>query len=287
MELKSQFMMNIKDGAKAGRTPQPDPTLCPEPPNPTCPPPLEPTDAPLMEPEPTCPPPDNNQSSLFMEDRNNDGAYDKKTHKYYMEAPPCPPDDPEIEIELTAVYDEYITTMYDDDFNGIFEYETRTENGIIDYEARYDNETGEKIEDKIYGSDGDLLYTRQFEYDENGNESKTIEYNPDGSIDRVIDYKYDENGDYIGHVWVDDEGETVGYMKTFDENGKQIGEIWDQGDYGFTYLTDENGNYLEDENGHWIRIETGDIPHPTEGITTAGNMKANLNPVAKDQLHLK
>ena len=177
--------------------------------------------------------------------------------------------------------------MYDDDFNGIFEYETTTVNGFIDYEARYDNETGEKIEEKIYGQNGDLSYTRQFEYDENGNKSKEIEYNPDGSINKVTDYKYDENGDYIGHVWVDDEGETHGVMKTYDENGKQIGKIYDNGDHGYTYLTDENGNILKDENGDRIRIETGDIPHPTEGITIAGNMKANLNPVAKDQLHLK
>lgn len=142
------------------------------------------------------------------------------------------------------------------------------------------NEMGNKIRYSLYYTEGSLLYTETYNYDDNGNriernfgvdefrggkwlykyDSKgrrieEIEYKPDGSINRKHFFKYGAAGNKIEKKEYKSDGslENISSYK-YDDKGNQIEENRFNSDGNLnvreTYQYDDEGNLIED-NVHY------------------------------------
>lgn len=110
-----------------------------------------------------------------------------------------------------------------------------------------------------YDAEGELCEEGEFEYDENGNKTKTV-YR-EGSDRKVVfteEMEYDENGNMIQYIGLDDEYDDDYYYKyVYDEKGNQTKQI--------RYDEERNvkgwNEYEYDENGNKIK----NISYNTEG----------------------
>jgi len=64
------------------------------------------------------------------------------------------------------------------------------------------SETGLKVEEVEYFSDGLVKYRTVYEYDNMGKCSKAIRYGLKGKVDRVTTYEYDPNGNRTKEITI-------------------------------------------------------------------------------------
>lgn len=73
-----------------------------------------------------------------------------------------------------------------------------------------------------YDIDGNLDYTVKDEYDEHGNEIKSVFYHPDGSENFRVEYEYDARGNEISCHDYDDGQRLCRYTRQYDDNDRII-----------------------------------------------------------------
>ncbi len=86
------------------------------------------------------------------------------------------------------------------------------------------NEDGQKIKDKLYDEDDELVETTRYAVDKSGKlVSSTVESDEKNSTTR---YVYDEKGNHLGHEEVNSEGNQVLWVEhTFDEQNNLTGSV--------------------------------------------------------------
>jgi hypothetical protein len=131
-----------------------------------------------------------------------------------------------------------------------------TQTGVTMYE--YDPATGKRI--KYSYSSGSYSYYNTYEYDSNGNETKSSSYNSEGELTGYTTYEYDANGNTSRYNNYRPDGTLTSYSiyeRTYHDNGKRASyayKHYSEVDGQFIWTSgwidryDENGNYTQDIN---------------------------------------
>jgi len=143
-----------------------------------------------------------------------------------------------------------IQITYKGKYNKFAEIEKGEILGANNYKIIYD-ETGNKIEENWYNSDGSLNFKLIYKYDENGNKIEAIYYTSSGHSDEKLTYKYDQQGNQIEiNLYNSDGSLNIKRTYKYDKKGNQIEENEYNSDGSlnkkWTYKYDKKGNKIKE-----------------------------------------
>lgn len=146
-------------------------------------------------------------------------------------------------------------------------------------EVEYD-EYGNMTQYTGLDDENGYYYYNEHKYDEKGNQTKLIHYDEERNMTGWYEYEYDENGNQTRKVSYDEKGEEESYTEyEYDDVGNQIWEIHHKGKgilepYSQEYEYDDAGNQIKailyDEQGEvksWVESEYDEAGNCTKSTS--------------------
>ena len=176
----------------------------------------------------------------ILTEYDNDGYITKHIHSYCVDA---------------TTFIDTVLFGYDNNYNVIsinsktYYCESHHSESLVTH-FKY-NDSGKKIEESEYKSDGSLIRKYIYKYDDKGNRIEISQYKSDGSLRGKYICKYDDKGNEIERSWYKSDGSLDWKcICRYDYKGNEVERSWYKPDgsldWTCVYKYDDKGNKIEE-----------------------------------------